>query len=96
MLIFFKSSYTHVQDCQIVVAWTNNGETFDFEVQATELDADNGRGWVAAAWSEDPKMGEDMAVLCDEIAGVNLYWLVGKGAASTVTLVGVSMSIGDA
>ena len=72
------------------MAWTNNGDTFDFEVQATEFDADNGRGWVGAAWSADQNMGDDMAVICDEVTGVNLYWLIDEGENSYGSAVGVS------
>ena len=73
-----------------MVAWTNNGDTYDFEVEAYELQADNGRGWVGAAWSEDQNMGDDMAVICDEVTGVTLYWLMGEGEESTGLPVGVS------
>ena len=72
------------------MTWEIHEGHFDFEVQATEFDADNGRGWVGAAWSADQNMGDDMAVICDEVNGVNMYWLIDEGENSYGAPVGVS------
>lgn len=63
------------QDCALIVAWSMEGDAYNFELQATNPE----NGWVGFGLSRDTSMGDDSVVICNAESGsTDLYWNVAE------------------